>query len=707
MLSRRKFLKISALAGAAVMLPLRFVGSGKAYAFGQSPRCIRKFVVPLPGLGPTGIPALTPKTAMDWRTGLLTDFYSIQISQFTQQLHPDLPDSGTRLWGYSDAAHPVQRYLGGAIVAQMGRPVKLSVKNRLPNNHPLPVDTSIMGAEKDQPVNRASLHLHGGFTPWTSDGNPFSWFTPAGGPTGETFLNPGDEPGTAEHYYPNDQSARLLWYHDHAMGITRLNAYAGLATAYILRDDLETGLIKSHVIPSIEVPLIIQDKTFVDGSDPHYHWGRKGDLWYPYLYEKDSEPDGKGRWAYGPDETPPAVIPIPQLPAPVAEIPEFFGDTTLVNGTCYPFLEVQPRHYRFRILNASQARFFNLQLYYADATGKEADLAKPGPRLVQIGTEGGFLPFPVALNNPPAQLVLDPETGNAIRYNLLLAPAERADLVIDFSKVPVGAKLILYSDAPAPFPGGDPRNDYVTGGPDQRALGGAASTKPGMGPNSQTLMQFRVLPLAGQGDPPAMGILEQLAVNGAAFFDNLYNNLLPSVIKCDVKKAARVRILTLNEDFDDYGRLIQTLGTNAQNGLNNQGVATWGRGYMDDPTEDPKAGDTEIWQICNLTGDTHPIHFHLVNVNVLSRRPFDVEHFNGTPVYTGPARVPDANEAGWKETVRMNPGEVTTVVMKFDLPKVPFHVPISPRFGGHEYVWHCHILEHEEHDMMRPLIVKP
>jgi spore coat protein A, manganese oxidase len=706
MISRRKFLKISALAGTGLMLPLRFVGRGQAFAYAQSPVNIRKFVVPLPGLGPNGIPALTPRTAIDPLTGQLTDYYSIKMAQFTQQLHPDLPPTGSKLWGYADASGSGQRYLGGVIVAQKGRPVRLTVKNRLPNSHPLPVDTTLMGAEPGQQVNRAVVHLHGGFTPWNSDGIPSSWFTPAGGPVGETFLNPGSVPGSAEYYYTNDQSARMAWYHDHAMATTRLNVYAGLVTAYLIRDDLENHLIDSGVIPSNELPLIIQDKTFVDGTDPNYRWGRKGDLWYPYLYEKNSQPDGKGRWDYGPDVDPPALVTNPVLPIPSA-VPEFFCDTMLVNGTCYPFLEVQPRHYRFRILNGAQARFFNLQLYYADATGTEANLAKPGPRMIQIGTEGGFLPFPVALNNPPAQIGFDPITGLATRYNLLLAPAERADIIIDFSQVPVGAKLILYNDAPAPFPMGDPRNDYVTGGPDQSPFGGAPTTLPGMGPNSQTLVQFRVVPLSGAADPPSMGILEMLAVKGGAFFGNLYNNLLPIIAKCDAKRAARVRILTLNEDFDDYGRLIQRLGTGVQNGVNNQGLPTWARGYMDDPTETPKAGDTEIWQICNLTGDTHPIHFHLVNVNILSRQPFDAANFNGTPVYTGPARVPDANEDGWKETVRMNPGEVTTVVMKFDLPKVPFHVPVSPRTGGHEYVWHCHILEHEEHDMMRPLVVQP
>ncbi len=718
MISRRKFLKISAMAGAGVMLPIRWVGRGQAFAFSQSPLNIRKFVVPLPGLGPNGIPALTPTSAIDPDTGLLTDYYSIQMAPFSQQLHPDLPGP-TRLWGYSDAANPVQKYLGGVIVAQEGRPVRLKVQNNLPNSHPLPVDTTIMGAEPDQPVNRATVHLHGGLPPWTSDGTPFSWFTPKGGPVGETFLN-GAGPGTAEYYYPNQQSSRFIWYHDHALGITRLNAYAGLASAYLIRDALETKLIKSFIIPSNEIPLIIQDKTFLTKKEQANYpvsGAKPGDLWYPYQYEKNSLANGHGRWDWGGDDPENPANPVMEPPA-IAEVPEFFSDTILVNGTCYPFVEVQPRHYRFRILNGSQARFYNLQLYYDDGTG-EANLAKPGPRMIQIGTEAGFLPFPVALNNPPAQIAFDtnpnsPTFGNAIRYNLLMAPAERADVIIDFSKVPVGARLILYSDAPAPFPGGEPRNDYFTGdpnfsstGPGHLNQGGAPTTKTGLGPNTRTLMQFRIIPRVGAADPPAMSILEQLAVGGSGNFGSTYSEILPQIVKFDLKKASRIRDLTLNEEFDEFGRLIQKLGTNVQNGVNNQGLKTWGRGYTDPATEITHDGDLEIWRITNLTGDTHPMHFHLVNVQVLSRQAFDEETFNGTPILLGTPRGPDANERGWKETVRMNPGEVTTIVMKFDLPKNAPYVPLSPRTGGHEYGWHCHILEHEEHDMMRPLVVMP
>lgn len=186
----------------------------------------------------------------------------------------------------------------------------------------------------------------------------------------------------------------------------------------------------------------------------------------------------------------------------------------------------------------------------------------------------------------------------------------------------------------------------------------------------------------------------------------LYNNGDPSVPGPVPYKGPVHRVLTLNEDFDEYGRLIQTIGTSHSQSFNNQDLPTWGLPYMAAATETPAAGATEVWQVINRTGDTHPIHFHLVNVQLIQRQPF-----TGTPAklrYTGPATPPDANETGWKDTVRMNPGEVTTVVMQFNLPKLPTAAmtsAVSPRTGGREYVWHCHILEHEEHDMMRPLVV--
>ena len=405
-------------------------------------------------------------------------------------------------------------------------------------------------------------------------------------------------------------------------------------------------------------------------------------------------------------------------------MPEFFSDTTIVNGVAYPFVEVEQRHYRFRILNGSQARFYNLQLYFDNGQG-DANLNAPGPAFIQIGTEGGFLPLPVKFSDQQIAFDNDPNSptfGNATQYNLLLGSAERADVIIDFTRVPVGSKLILYNDAPAPFPGGDPRNDYFTGDPDQTSIGGAATTAPGFGPNTRTLMQFRVKARSGAADPASMNVLAAIAVSNTPRQPRnplVAGNPMPAIAAPSPSNAAGSRDLTLNEDFDERGRLIQMLGTNVSNGTNSQGLITFSRTYEFSPTEVVEAGTTEIWRIFNLTGDTHPIHFHLVNVHVLSRQIFDANKYfadaktnPGKPVkptFLAPAHGPDANEWGFKETVRMNPSECTTVIMKFDLPKVPFKVPPSTRFPGianaNEYVWHCHILEHEEHDMMRPLVV--
>jgi spore coat protein A len=614
------------------------------------------------------IPVATPDT--NAVPGI--DTYKIVMKEFQQLLHPDLPGP-TTFWGYADATNSDSKYLGGLIVAHKDRPVRLEVTNALPNVHPLPVDTTIMGAEMQ--ANRATVHLHGGLVPWTSDGGPYSWFTPsATGPNqgaGSCFLNPGPNPGQAIYYYPNAQSARLLWYHDHALGTTRLNAYAGLAAGYLIRDDFEDVLINTGILPTREIPLIIQDKSFNDGTDPAYSWGRAGGLWYPYVYDTAK---------YGPLGTASSKLP------PESIVPEFCGDTILVNGAPSPYLNVEPRLYRFRILNGSQARFFNLQLYYADSSGTAADLANPGPPWVQFGTEAGFLPAPVLLNAPPVPTpMLAPDMANAAGpFNLLLAPAERADVIIDFSNVPTGARLILYNDAPSPFPGGDPTNDHH---------------QPFATGNTRSLLQFRVVPAVSPRDPFDLpGTFQALQ----SVLANLAGELL------DPASANLTRDVTLNEDFDDYGRLRQRLGTTTQNGLDSEGNSNWGRDYTDPPTEIAQNGSVEIWRIFNLTEDCHPMHFHLSNVQILGRAPFDAV----TPDFKqiGPAIPPDPNELGWKETVRANPGEVTTVIMKMQLPAVPFNVPPSPRLqaygiNGAEYVWHCHILEHEEHDMMRPLVV--
>lgn len=686
MSNRRQFMKAGAALGATALAGQWRIGWAQAY----SPR-LAKFIQPLRDVGaPDGIP-LASSDGFRTRAGITARHYSLALEQLEDQLHPVLANA-TRLWGYrpGNVAPGANRHLGGIFVANRGEAVQITATNALPPRHILPVDASIAGAEKGQAANHASTHLHGGFTPWISDGGPHAWFDPAGG-YGESavtggagaanifqVVNPSLAPGQAEYYYPNNQGARMLWYHDHAHGTTRLNAYAGLASAYVITDSYESlTLTVGYDLPgpldSRTHYLVFQDKTFVgpDIEDIDPGWStlmpgsRPGDLWYPHVAEtarmKKSTP----------------------LPPPVPSVlPEQFGDTMLVNGTVAPYLVVEQRQYRFRMLNACNSRFLNPRLVQAKgasgADATEPNVNRPGPAFLQIGTEGGFLPAPV---------MFEPST----RASLLLAPAERADLVVDFRGVPAGTVLILYNDAAAPFPTGDRAMDFHPGNPKTPA------STPGSTPNTRALLQVRVVARTGAADAPI-----RLPASGTQNpLDAPFLVAQQPDVPTAVPPGVPVRRLTLNESFDAYGRLLQALGTD-------QPVADgeFGRPFHAPPTEVVNAGSTEVWEILNLSADTHPMHFHLVNVQVLSRQRFNRNYSGGEPRWLGPAAAPDLNEMGWKETVRMNPGEATRVIMRFHLPGgLPFAVPPSPRTGGNEFVWHCHILEHEEHDMMRPLVV--
>jgi spore coat protein A, manganese oxidase len=478
----------------------------KAWPFAQSPTNIRKFVTSLPGLGPSGrneigqyIPLATKNTIQF--AGQSTDIYNLVAAEYGELMHPDLPGD-TNFFGYSDLYTLDQKYLAGVIVATRGTPLLLTVNNQIPRRHILPVDTIMMAGPNgltvgDLPFNRIVTHLHGGLTPWFSDGTPFQWYTPFG-ERGDSFMNvPGfDTPrGTASYYYPMQQSARLLWYHDHAMGTTRLNAYAGIASALVITDSFEAGLVSSGLLNDlVGIPLIIQDKSFVATNihhqDPGWRWGDPGSLWYPHDYEvnifSNGQPNPKGRWDWGPTYTPPAQGTQP-LPT-VSCVPEAFFDTPLINGGIYPKVSVPPQRVRFRLLNGSQARFYHLNLYPECLSNRgEAKVGTPGPIIYQVGTEGGFLPAVAVHNNTTPLPIIGPDTANPDGpFNLMLAPAERADVVIDFNGVPAGCTFILYNDSVAPFPGGDPRNDYFTGDPDQTWTGGAPSTRLGHGPNTRT-----------------------------------------------------------------------------------------------------------------------------------------------------------------------------------------------------------------------------
>ncbi len=706
-MTRRKFLGVTSATVAAAYLPWRF-GARAAYAFAQSPTTVPLFGTPLRGAGPGGIPVAAPDGSPAPVTGV--QHYTINVNQYQDAgVAPTL--GPTTLRGY----HPLhqlggpqpQAHLGGIIVAQRGVPIQLTFRNNLPGGlHIIPNDLTLPGANLGN--NRVAVHIHGGLVPWISDGGPFDWWDPTGvhGPSflNNQVLNPEAAANEAEYYYPMNQSARFMWYHDHAWGITRINAYAGIASGLIIRDAFEADLLDQGLPNYVEaggkeIPLVIQDKIFVGPSttlaDPTWQsvvdgkaW-TPGSLWYAHVYEKNRwKLNGKG-----------------VNPGDPSVIPEFFGDTMLVNGTAFPRAPVEPCRYRLRLLNACNARFLNLQLYVADGSEDGITLSPAGvptnlpalcdptnpgeaANVLQIGTEGGFLPRPALI---PTNVPINPAVVPA-RGSLVVAPAERPDVLIDFS-AHEGQSIILYNDAPAPFPVGDPRNDYfplfnVKQNPTN------ALTPRGFGPNSRVLMRFDV------GTTITSSPDASLAIDATTSLTAGIDAPLVAFGTTAPPANIPVRQLSLNEGFDAFGRLMQLLGTLTP--LPGAGPFL-GRPYDSAPTEMPVAGTTEVWEVYNKTADVHPMHFHLVNVQVLNRQVF--KNVNGVPTLGGPLIPPPANETGWKETVPMYPGTVTRILMRFDLPVVPFTVPSSPRTGGHEYVWHCHILEHEEHDMMRPLVV--
>ena len=361
-----------------------------------------------------------------------SDYYQIGIVDYTEKVHTDLPKA-TKFRGYVDlgtGSPPAPHYLGPVIVAERDRPVRLKVTNQLgtgtAGNLFLPVDVTLNGAglgplggSEYYTQNRTSIHNHGAFTPWISDGTPHQWFTPAGEGgnylKGVSFQNVPDmaNPGTGSQtlYYTNQQSGRLMFYHDHAVGITRLNVYAGMAAGYLIHDPVEDNLIATGIIPNQGggvynwgIPLIIQDKSFVPKDvttvqDTKWNtaWGTYGDLYFPHIYEPNqslTDPTGMnpyGRWDFGPWVQPnilaPVEVPAPTINAalplpgtppapnydpaiyPTSVTPESFMDVMMVNGTVYPYLNVEPKAYRFRILNACNDRFVNLQMYLDSSGG--------------------------------------------------------------------------------------------------------------------------------------------------------------------------------------------------------------------------------------------------------------------------------------------------------------------------------------------------
>jgi len=717
MITRRDFLKYSAITGAAVALPLKF-GVGKAEAYNVSPG-IAKFTDPMRIFG-VNIPLATPVAGK--YSGV--QYYEMTGGVFRDNLGTNMAAAfpgytGTRFYGYADTATLNHVHLGGAVAVAKGTPVRLQFTNQLPATHIIPFDATIPQGQATVNQDHMAVHLHGGLVPWTSDGGPFHWFKPGApatrvnGPSIVKWLPDNTGVLTDDTYYPNNQSARLMWYHDHAVGITRTNAYAGLATAYIIAEAGEPAPAPQY--------LVVQDKVFFDGVDLVYAGltgAIAGDLWYPYIYDPKIWKLQGSR-----NVNKPGGLPVPSAVA------EMFGDTMLVNGAPYPTYTISDTGgSRFRLLNACNARFLDMKFVLEDPAAPGEPLGgylTPTMANVDVwvlGTEGGYLSAPVkvianGLPNAPFTVLNPP---------LLIGPAERFDFVIDFSRV-VGSKVLMYSDAQAPYPIGNPIFDFFPG----NALNPAIVT-PGFGPNTRTLMQFNVVAAAAYTPTtlPAPAFLPTApdAINGGLTLNPppaagaIYN-------VGGVNYAfAQIRNLTLNETFDPFGRLMQLIGTTIPIKQN----LGFGRAYIADaPTEIIGYNTVEIWNVYNLTADTHPMHVHLFNAMILSRRLFKVQNFNGIPAYAALGVGPTPNETGWKETFKMMPGEETKLAVLVEdplpgravqvftpgaLPTDPpilvgtGTVPRSPRLlasyaiTGDEYVWHCHILEHEEHDMMRGLV---
>ncbi len=629
---------------------------------------IPKFVTPLL------IPPVMPKAGIvPLRGGKNADYYEISVRQVPQQILPDTMPA-TTVWAYGPVAargpHAVRLYHAPSLTieADWSRPVRVKWINELVDAkgrhlpHLLPVDPTLHWANpvggkaaRDSrprfdrtpgpytgPVPLVT-HVHGSVGVGDeSDGYPEAWFLPAATdiPRGyartgtwydffhrkaNTRFGVGWAPGSATFQYPNEQRACTLWYHDHTLGMTRLNVYAGPVGFFLIRGgpegdaavrDARTG--KRAVLPGpaprdgdklpprkgyFEIALAIQDRSFQDD----------GSLFYPDSREFFDDAVGP----YIPDTD---VSPIWN--------PEFFGNAIMVNGATWPYLTVEQRRYRFRLLNGCDARFLLLDF------GR-----MPGVRVWQIGSEGGFLPAPVDVT----------ATGNT----LLLSPAERADIIVDFTAVPLGHHVLANVGPDEPF-GGLPIEE--TADPD----------------TTGQIMQFRVVGAAGpdRTTPPEALQLPAVAALPAGH----------------VRKLALVEEMSMDVEEAPIAAMLGTVGPD-------DGYQA--RMWDDEVTENPAVGAVETWEFYNTTADAHPLHVHDVLFQVLNRQGALVDEAGGTvrPDPDSPVRPPEPGETGWKDTVIAYPGEVTRIRMRFG--------------NAGQFVWHCHIIEHEDNEMMRPMRVGP
>ena len=615
----------------------------------RRPMLIQKYADPLP------IPGIMSKADIILEEGQEIDYYEIAVRQFDQQVLSSVdifgnPFPKTTVWSYG-TVDPLGdfHYPSFSIEAQVNRPVRIKWVNQLVDNdgnflpHLLPIDQTLHWANPSQSCADGTtktdcngndptpysgpvpivVHLHGGHTEPHSDGYPEAWYLPeaANIPTG--FATRGSnfgqipgaplEEGAAVFQYRNDQRAGTLWFHDHTLGMTRTNVYAGPAGFYLLRggpDDVPSGVTGGLPAGDYEIPLAIQDRSFNSDGSLFYPDSRSFFDGFPGPYIGDGESDIPPSWN-----------------------PEFFGDTIVVNGKTWPYLNVEPRKYRFRILNGSDSRFFILSF------------RNPKINFTQIGSEGGFLPRPVVLDQ------------------LLIAPAERADVIIDFSQLKPGQKVILHNFGPdEPF-GGLPISDSEKSDPS----------------TTGQVMQFRVIPLTGpdRSAIPSLPTITPIDTSEASI-RKVSLNELESDLVCVDRNNSYLPGLT-PPDCGDKGSplapLIATLGTVNEDGEGEP--LLWG----DTITENPLLGAAEIWEIQNFTADAHPIHIHMIMFQIIDR----------TDMLTGDVFSPESWETGFKDTVIANPGQITRIKALYDIEGL--------------FVWHCHILSHEDNEMMRPYCV--
>lgn len=615
-----------------------------------NPLKIPKFVNQLHGPPPVFVPTWEER---DGNGTLVKQHYDVSMLSFEQQILPSTFPM-TSVWGYGGYAKDavtgaplgwIRNSPGPSFEATRGVAVDVTYTNMIDGDHMFAVDPTLHWAdpnmmghdleppfpgfppgfpEAQYPVPLVT-HLHGGEVPSIFDGGPEAWFTHDGmyGPVYDAYPEMRTAPGSVTFEYPNEQPPTTLWYHDHALGITRMNVMSGLAGFYLLRDPSDPI---APLLPSgkYDMPLVIQDRMFLSN----------GDFYFP---DNGINPGTHPYW-----------------------IPEFFGNTMMVNGKVWPNMDVDRAVYRFRLLDGSNARFYTLTLW-----DRTANARLP---FVQIASDGGYLRAPVALSG------------------LTIAPGERAEILVDFTNIPKGHKIVLMNSAKAPFPKGAPVDPRTTA----------------------QIMQFTV---TGTGPVDTMGPLPPILNDALSIYPSL-----PS--------PDRTRVLTLVEVMGENGPLEILLN---------------GQKWMSAVSELPEYGSTEEWVLVNPTMDTHPIHLHLTQFQLVSRQKIDAaRYYDGWlglneeglmegmidppfehdwiplelpvgPYLQGKPMLAPPNEQGWKDTVRMNPGEVTVIRVSFapiDDPDGDGLYPFDPTVGP-GYVWHCHILDHEDNEMMRPYLVVP